>query len=79
MAVKRMIITLSEEDKQWLAGYSHAHRISVAEAVRKGINKLKEDEKNQTYRELISLTSGIWKKGEGLEYQRKLRSEWDSR
>ena len=39
----RMIITLSEEDKRWLASYSHAHQISVAEAVRKGIRKLKMD------------------------------------
>ena len=72
-----MIITLSEEDKRWLASYSHAHQISVAEAVRKGIRKLKEDENNQTYRELVKVTSGVWKQGDGLTYQRKMRSDWD--
>lgn len=79
MAGKRMIITLSEEDKRWLASYSHAHQISVAEAVRKGIRKLKNDENNQTYRELVKSTSGVWKKGDGLSFQEKIRSDWDLR
>jgi hypothetical protein len=79
MAGKRMIITLSEEDKRWLASYSHAHQISVAEAVRKGIRKLKKDENNQTYRELVKATRGVWKRDDGLTYQEKIRSDWDSR
>lgn len=78
MAGRRMSITLSEEDREWLVSYCHAHQLSVAEAIRKGIRKLNEDEKIQTYRELITTTSGVWKKGDGLSYLCKLRSEWGS-
>ena len=35
--------------------------------------------KNQTIKNILSKTSGIWKnrKIDGLEYVRKLRGEWD--
>ncbi len=42
MGSKRTIITLPEEDKLWLESYSKAYRISVAEAIRQGIKRLKE-------------------------------------
>ena len=79
MASKRTIITLSEEDKLWLKGYSKAYRISVAEAIRKGIEKLREADGLKTYHTLVESTRGIWRKGDGLKYQRKMRSEWDSK
>ncbi len=76
MAGKRIIITLPEEDKEWLESYSHANEISMAEAIRKGIHKLKENEVQETYRTLVRNTQGIWKLGDGLNYQRGIRSEW---
>ena len=78
MASKRTIITLSEEDKQWLESYSRAHQVSIAEAIRQGIRRLKDAELEKTYRTIVQNTRGIWKEGDGLKYQRKLRSEWDS-
>ncbi|MCK5485552.1 MAG: hypothetical protein KAI86_05020 [Desulfobacterales bacterium] len=78
MASKRTIITLSEEDKQWLESYSRAHQVSLAEAIRQGIRRLKDAELEKTYRTIVQNTRGIWKEGGGLKYQRKLRSEWDS-
>ena len=78
MASKRTIITLSEEDKQWLESYSRTHQISLAEAIRQGIRRLKDVELENTYRTIVQNTQGIWKEGEGMKYQRKLRSEWDS-
>lgn len=78
MASKRTIITLSEEDKLWLESYSSAHQISLAEAIRQGIRKLKDAELQETYRTLVQNTRGIWKEGDGLKYQRRLRTEWDS-
>ncbi len=77
MASKRLIISLSDEDKNWLKGYSKVHKISVAEAIRQGIGHLKKTQLLQTYQGLVERTAGIWRKGDGLEYQRKLRSEWD--
>jgi hypothetical protein len=74
----RTIITLSEEDKQWLESYSNAHQVSLAEAIRQGIHRLKDAEFKETYRVLVQSTKGLWKKGDGLKYQRKIRSEWHS-
>ena len=79
MASKRTIITLSEEDKQWLESYSSLHRVSVAEAIRQGIRKLKEAELFENYRTIVKKSKGLWKNGEGLDYQQKIRAEWNSR
>ena len=74
----RTIITLSEEDKQWLESYSNVHQVSLAEAIRQGIRRLKDAELQETYRVLVRSTKGLWKKGDALKYQRKIRSEWHS-
>ncbi len=43
----------SEEDKRWLESYSSLHRVSVAEAIRQGIRKLKEAELFENYQTLV--------------------------
>jgi hypothetical protein len=78
MASKRTIITISEEDKMWLESYSNLHRVSVAESIRQGIRKLKEAELFENYQALVQNTEGLWKKGDGLDYQKEIRSEWNS-
>lgn len=77
MGTRRIIITIPDEDKLWLEGYSKLHQISMAEAIRQGIDQLKKAKKQQTYRQLVENTRGIWKKGDGLAYQKKLRAEWE--
>ena len=79
MTSKRTIITISESDKRWLESYSSLHRISVAEAIRRGIRKLKEAELAENYQSLVIKTKGKWKKGDGLAYQDKIRDEWNVR
>ncbi|HDM75506.1 MAG TPA: hypothetical protein ENG51_03445 [Deltaproteobacteria bacterium] len=76
MGNTRTIITISEEDKRWLESYGRARGISLAEAIRRGIKKLREDEATETYRIMITKTKGLWKKGDGLKYQQRLRKEW---
>lgn len=78
MASKRTIITLSESDKKWLESYSRAHEVSLAEAIRQGIRKLRDTEFVETYRDTVQRTQGLWRRGDGLRYQRKIRSEWQS-
>jgi hypothetical protein len=77
MGTRRIIISIPDEDKLWLEGYSKSQKISVAEAIRQGIEQLKESKRQQTYQKLVEETKGIWKKGDGLVYQEKMRSEWD--
>ena len=78
MASKRTIITISEEDKRWLESYSSLNKVSVAEAIRQGIRKLKEAELFDKYQTLVQRTKGLWKKGDGLNFQKKIRAEWNS-
>ena len=77
MATRRIIISIPDEDKLWLEGYSKVHKISVAEAIRQGIDQLKRAKRQQTYRQLVENTRGIWQTGDGLAYQKKLRAEWE--
>ena len=76
MGTQRTIITISDQEKQWLENYSKAYGISMAESVRRGIARLRENETLNTYRMLVRQTQGIWKNEDGLKYQEKLRSEW---
>jgi hypothetical protein len=77
MPAKRIIITIPAEDKLWLDGYAEVNKISVAEAVRQGIHLLKKGERQKDYRRLVGSTRGLWKKGNGLEYQQEVRREWE--
>ena len=76
MGSKRTIITISEDDKVWLENYSRTWRISAAEAIRRGIARLRDEEGGSIYKKIVNETRGIWKQGNGLEYQTRVRSEW---
>jgi len=78
MGNKRTIITISDKEKQWLGNYTKSHGISMAEAIRRGIACLKNSESLSSYEKVITDTQGIWAKGDGLKYQGRLRSEWES-
>lgn len=77
MAGKRIIITLSNDEKTWIDSYSKANEISVAEAVRQGVAVLRRREGDETYLRLVQKTRGTWRKGDGLPYQLAIRSEWE--
>jgi Arc/MetJ-type ribon-helix-helix transcriptional regulator len=77
MAGQRTIITLPDEDKAWLEEYSRMHGISMAEGIRSALRLFREKKQREIYRALVEQTRGIWLHGDGLDYQRKLRSEWD--
>ena len=77
MTGKRIIITLSQDDKLWIESYSKAYKISVAEALRQGIIILRHQEGQEAYRRLVEATKGVWRKGDGLAYQLAVRSGWE--
>lgn len=76
MKSTRTIVTISEQEKRWLTAYSSRHDVSLAEAIRRGIACLKSVEGDVTYRRLVQNTKGIWRQGDALAYQNKIRSEW---
>jgi len=77
MKSHRTIISISNDDKKWLATYSKLYGIPMAEAVRRGIARLRSQESASTYSEIVKKTRGVWKKGDALKYQERLRAEWE--
>ena len=77
MKSARTIITISEQEKRWLAAYSGLHGVSLAEAGRRGIACLKAAEGHEAYRKLVQDTRGIWIRGDAMRYQEEIRSEWE--
>jgi hypothetical protein len=77
MKSSRTIITISEQEKRWLAAYSGLHGVSLAEAVRRGIACLKATEGDEAYRKIVQSSRGVWNRGDALRYQEEIRAEWD--
>ena len=76
IGTQRTIITISDKDKSLLEVYCKSNGISMAETIRRGISELREKESENFYKIMVSETQGIWGKGDGLEYQERIRSEW---
>ena len=74
----RTVISLDEEDKRWLDARARETHVSMAEIVRQAVRRLREESAREArgMDELLQQTSGIWKQGDGLAYQRRLREEW---
>ena len=74
----RTVISLDEEDKRWLDARARETHVSMAEIVRQAVRRLREESAREARAtdELLQQTSGIWKQGDGLAYQRRLRDEW---
>ena len=74
----RTVISLDEEDKRWLDARARETRVSMAEVVRQAVQRLREESAREARAtdELLQQTSGIWKQGDGLAYQRRVRDEW---
>ena len=77
--MKRMIITIPDEDKSWLESYSHSYHQSVSETIRKAIKSYKEKRIKTNRKEFLAKTAGIWKEKniDGLEYVNNIRNEWN--
>ena len=78
--MERLIVSLDLEEKRWLSRRSREEGVSMAELIRRGVRRLREEEAASApeppFEELLEATAGIWPGGDGLQYQRRLRSEW---
>ncbi len=74
----RMVISLKEEDKAWLARRSKEEGVPLTELVRRAVALLRAQvqERDPPLSQLLDETSGIGSAGEGLSYQIRLRDEW---
>ena len=74
----RTVISLDEESKKWLDRQAREENISAAELIRNAVRKYRDEKKREALplKDLLEQTSGMWKRGDGLTYQRRLRKEW---
>jgi len=72
----RTIISLGNDDKQWLDEESRRSGLPKSAIIRMSIRYMRMD-KERSFENLLNQTSGTWRGGDGLAYQERLRSEWE--
>lgn len=75
----RTLISLDEEDKQWLDLRAKEEGKTMTELVRMAVRLYRQQHESRepSLEQLLQQTSGLWKGGDGLEHQLALRDEWD--
>lgn len=75
----RTVVSLDPEDKAWLDRKAQEEHLAMAEVVRRAIHLYRQHEETaqEATLRLLQKTAGIWSQGDGLEYQQRLRDEWE--
>ena len=76
----RTVISLDPEDKQWLDRKAKENHVTMTELVRVAVRQYRRREERDTppFDELLSKTSGMWKREDGLVYQQRVRDDWQA-
>jgi len=76
--LKRTVISLDEDDKEWLDRRADEEGVPMTELVRRAVRllraRLEGDE--PSFEELLERSRDTWDQKGGLAYQRELRDEW---
>jgi hypothetical protein len=78
--MKRTIISLDNQDKKWLDKQASLRHVPMTEIVREAVHFYRhkiESENQPNFETLLQQTAGTWNKGDALQYQTKLRDEWE--
>jgi hypothetical protein len=70
-----MLISLEENDRRWLEQTAQEAGVPMSEVVRRAIRQAQEDGQ-KPLKDLLASTKGLWRRGDGLRYQRRIRKEW---
>lgn len=75
----RTVISLPEDDKAWLDARAKREGKPMTALVREAVALLRAKKKpsEMSWEEALEATRGTWTEGDGLEWQLKLRAEWD--
>ncbi len=79
--MQRTLINLDPDDKAWLDRVAREQDIPMTEVVRQAVraHRLREESHgHQRLQQAIRDTRGIWRAGDGLDYQQAVREEWDA-
>lgn len=74
----RTVIALDEEDKTWLDRQAARRKVPMTELVREAVRLLRRHERvsGPSPDDLLDRTRGIWRRGDGLRWQNRIRDEW---
>ena len=74
----RTVISLDPARKRWLDREARRRGIPMARLVREAVDRLARETTSDTrsFDDLLEATRGIWKRGDGLAWQRRMRGEW---
>lgn len=74
----KTLINLDPDDKAWLDREARRQHVPMTELVRQAVRRLREQSRRKpALQDVLSRTSGLWRSGDGLKWQQRLRSEWD--
>ena len=75
----RLLLSLEDRDRAWIESQAASRGISMAEVVRLSLRSMQSKDtasRDEAIDKALSKTRGVWRAGDGLEYQRKIRAEW---
>jgi len=78
----KTLISLDANDKAWLDREARRRKIPMTELVRQAVRHHRQREESRGRPALLDAlanTSGLWRQGDGLAWQKRLRSEWGTR
>jgi hypothetical protein len=76
----RTIISLSDAEKDWLTRLAESERVPMTEIVRRALALYRRQSgERPSFDELLERSRGLWREGDGLSYQRRLRDEWETK
>lgn len=78
----RTLVNLDPDDKAWLDREAQARDLPMTELVRQAVRGYRirhESEGRVDLQAALRRTAGIWRRGGGLAYQRRVRDEWGDR
>jgi len=72
-------VDLTDEQITELKAFCDREEISRAEAIRRGVDLLlhNNEARKARLRAALEKAAGSWTEGDGLEYQLRIRAEWD--
>lgn len=74
----RTVISLDEDDKRWLDSESARRGVTMTQMVRDAIRHMRAAPASSatSFDLLLEGTRGLWRQGDGLGWQDRLRDEW---
>lgn len=75
----KTLINLDADDKAWLDREARRRKLPRTELVRQAVRdfRLREQSRGRpALAEALTRTSGLWRRGDGLRWQQRLRDEW---